>query len=118
MFDQGVIAIYGIPNGHEKLAKSVEGQRVFAYVNKKGILAVGRIADSQPVQGTSVFGKKNELHLKVKWETIVADDQGVTVKQVWDQHNYGLPVRQAICNMGCLSDVTDWIADELRRRAE
>ena len=131
MFDQGVIAIFGYPDGPKKLERSVEGQRVFAYVNRKGILAVGRITDSQPVpvpgSGNTVFDQweefreefHEEFHVKVDWETIVADDQGVKMKEVRDQHDYGLPIRgHPFCKMYCSFDVTNWIADELQRRAK
>lgn len=118
MFRQGVIAIYGFPNGSQMLEGSTEGQRVFAYVNKKGILAVGKIVNSEPVSDSTVFGEDNEFHVKVKWETIVADDKGVTVEQVKEQHGYRLPVRNVFCNMYCPSDVTNWIFEELQRKAE
>ena len=118
MFDRGVIAIYGYLDGPKKLEGGIEGQRVFAYVNGKGILAVGYIADSQPVHINTVF-LGEEFHVKVDWETIVADDQGVKKKEVRDQHDYGLPVRgHPFCKMYCSFDVTDWIAAELQRRAE
>ncbi len=118
MFCQGVIAIFGYLDGPKTLEGGVEGQRVFAYANKKGILAVGRITDSQPVPSTTVFEKEREFHVKVDWETIVADNQGVKVEHVWDQYGYYLPFRHTFCKMRCSSEVTDWIADELQRRAE
>ena len=62
MFAQGVIAVYGPWDDPRMLRGSTEGQRVFAYVNKKGILAVGYIVDSEPVHGTTVFGREIEFH--------------------------------------------------------
>ena len=118
MFCQGVIAICGYPDGPKRLEGCVEGQRVFAYVNKKGILAVGYIVDPEPVPCPTVF-TKNEFHVKVDWEIIVAKHKGVKYTEVKAQHGYNLPLGFCIRNMRCSSEVTDWIADELqRRRAE
>ena len=115
MFDQGVIAIYGYQNGPSNLTGSDEDQRVFAYVNRKGILAVGRIVDGQAVPGVTVFNEENEFHVKVDWKTIVADDKGVTNQEVRQNHDHNLPVRNVFCGMS-RHDVADWIADELQRR--
>ena len=119
MFDQRVIAIYGYPNGSQNLEGSTEGQRVFAYVDGKGILAVGKIADSEPVSGNTVFGGYKEFHVKVDWETIVDAGEGVTYAKV-KAKGYHLPVRGKpfVEMLSCPSDVADWIADKLRRRAK
>ena len=66
MFDQGVIAIHGYETGADNLTGSNEGERVFAYVNKKGVLAVGSIVNGQVVPGTTVFGEDREFHVKVE----------------------------------------------------
>ncbi len=116
MFDQGVIAIFGYATGPQKLMGSTADQRVFAYVNDKGILAAGRIIDGQVIPGNTVFGQCREYHVKVEWETIVAEDKGITKEEVQQEHNYGLPIRNTFCQMHCCPDVTNWIADELQRR--
>jgi len=115
MFDQGVIAIYGYPNGPTNLEGSTAGQRVFAYVNVKGILACGRIVDGSVVQGHTVFEEDKEFHVKVQWDTIVADDQGIRNAEIRRKFDRSLPVRNPFC---CLyqSQIADWIADELQRR--
>ena len=59
MFKQGVIAIYGYENGAANLTGSAEGQRVFAYVNRKGMLAVGSIVDGQTISGHTRFLARN-----------------------------------------------------------
>ena len=115
MFRQGVIAIYGYENGSANLEGSAAGQRVFAYVNKKGILAVGRIVDGQVFSDKTVFSEDREFHMKVKWETIVADDKGVTNGEVLQNYGHGLPVRNVFCRISRHS-MADWIADELQRR--
>ena len=119
MFDQGVIAIYGYPNGPDNLAGSAKGERVFAYVNLKEILAVGHIVDGQVKPGNSIFGKEKdgEFHVKVEWETIVDDNQGVTREDVWEANRYNPPYRSVFCRIH-QHDAADWIADELRRRHE
>lgn len=116
MFDQGVIAIFGYATGPQKLMGSTADQRVFAYVNDKGILADGRIVDGQVIPGNTVFGQCREYHVKVEWETIVAEDKGITKEVVKGEHDYGLPIRNTFCQMYCPPDVTNWIADELQRR--
>ena len=120
MFDKGVIAIYGPWDDPKKLRGSTEGQRVFAYVNGKGILAVGYILDSEPRldKDTTVFRKDNEFHVEVDWETIVDEDKGVTCAEVKAKHGYNLPCRHIFCNMRCSSAVTDWIANKLQCRAK
>ncbi len=115
MFDQGVIAIYGYESGAANLTGSTEGQRVFAYVNRKGVLAVGSIVDGQAVSGNTVFGKEQEFHVKVEWKEIVADNQGVTMQDVRKETGYNLPVRCVFSGMN-RHDAADWIADELQRR--
>ena len=117
MFDQGVIAIYGYENGPSNLEGSTTDQRVFAYVNKKGILAVGSIVDGQVVPGNTVFGEKGEFHVMVNWKTIVSDEKGVTNRQVRQEHGHGLPVRNVFSEIPHRY-IADWIADELRRRAK
>ena len=117
MFDQGVIAIYGYENGSYNLTGSDKDQRVFAYVNKKGILAVGRIVDGQVVPGNTVFSEDREFHVKVEWETIVADDKGITNGEVRQKYDHGLPVRNVFCGM-YRHDIADWIADDLQRREQ
>ena len=120
MFKQGVIAICAYETGAAKLTGSAKGQRVFAYVNKKGILAVGSIVDGQAVSGNTVFNKDHEFHVKVEWEAIVADDKGITNEEVLQNSAdrlYRLPVRNVFCGMS-RHDIADWIAGELQRRAD
>ncbi len=115
MFDQGVIAIYGFASGPTVFERCVKGQRVFAYVNRKGVLAVGSIVDDQAIRGKSVFAEEGEFHVRIKWETIVAEDLGIKLKEVKDKFGYGLPVRNIFCRMS-RPDIADWIADELHQR--
>ena len=115
MFEQGVIAIYGYENGAANLTGSAKGQRVFAYVNRKGILAVGSIVDGQAISGNTVFGEEQEFHVKVEWKEIVAETQGVTVQDVSEATGYNLPVSNVFCGIN-RHDTADWVADQLQRR--
>ena len=116
MFNQGVIAVYGFANGPAIFNRCTAGQRVFAYVNGMGILAVGHIVNGQAFLSNTVFGQPNEYHVRVQWETIVPDHMGVTLQEVNQQFGYHLPIRNTFCQMHCCPDVTNWIADELQRR--
>ena len=116
MFEQGVIAIYGYESGPANLTGTQEGERVFAYVNQKGILAVGTISDSHVVPGFTIFEEDAEFHLKVNWETIVSDDEGVTNSESLNNHGVGLPVRNVFCRLN--SVVADWADEELQSRSK
>ena len=116
MFERKVIAIYGYANGPANLEGTSRGQRVFAYVNGRGILACGRVVDGEVFPGDSVFEKDLEYHLRVEWETIVDEDDGVTTGQVQDRFGQGLAVRHVFCAM--YDDMPDWIAEQLRRRRD
>lgn len=116
MFEHSVIAIYGYETGPDNLTGSAKGDRVFAYVSGKGVLAVGSIFDGQVVPGSTVFGENHEFHVKVDWETIVDDDRAVTQRDVIEKKSYNLPVRCVFARM-YRHDAADWIADELLRRS-
>ena len=116
MFDQNIVAIYGYESGSENLQGSSAGQQIFAYANEKGILAYGRIVDGTVHPGHTIFGENQEYHMKVQWETIVADDKGVTNREVREQFQYGLPVRNVFCGLS-RHTIANWVADELRKRS-
>ena len=66
MFEQGRIAIFGCANGPANLEGTSAGQRVFAYVTGRGILACGQVVDSDVFAGDSIFGQDLEYHLRVE----------------------------------------------------
>ena len=113
MFEQNVIAIHGYENGPTNLEGSNKGERVFAYVNRRGILAVGHVVDGEVIPGDTIFDGKREFHLKVEWEITVADKRGVTKSQVFDEKDYNLPVRSVFCGMNH-HDAANWIVEQLR----
>ena len=110
MFDEEVIVTYGW--GPDFLERT---QRVFAYVNQKGVLAVGDVVDGEVVEGETVSGRPEEFRLKVQWRETVADDKGVTTGQVNNKLDRRLPVRNVFCKLN--PAVANWVAEELRRRA-
>ena len=116
MFDQNVVAIHGYESGSENLQGGSAEQRIFAYVNQKGILAYGRIIDGTVYPANTVFGENQEYHMKVQWESSVADDKGVTNREVREKFQYGLPVRNVFCGLARHS-IANWIVDELRKRS-
>ena len=67
------------------------------------------------IAASSIFGKENEFHLRVKWNVIVPDRGAVTVREVKSRFSYTLPFRSVFCGMS-RHDVADWIEDELRHR--
>ena len=117
MFDQGRIAIYGYDDGPQRLTGTTKGEQVFAYVNAKGILAVGHIVDGQVFPCNSIFGKQKdgEFHVKVDWRIVVAEDKGVTATEVRQKFGYRPPIIPSMSPM-YRHDVAVWIADELRTR--
>lgn len=114
MFEQGRIAIFGYANGPANLQGTSAGQRVFAYVNGRGILACGHVVDGDVFACDSVFERALEYHLRVNWETIVGEDRGVTTAQVQEHFGQGLAVRNVFCGM--YGDIPGWIAHQLRLR--
>jgi len=60
MFDKSVIAVYGYPNGQEYLNRPEPDERVFAYINGRGIAAVGILGERKAFSSGSIFGKENE----------------------------------------------------------
>ena len=114
MFEQNVIAIHGYENGPANLEGANKGERIFAYVNLKGILAVGYVVNGKVIPGNSIFNGDREFHLEVKWEITVEDNEGVTKPQV-SERGYNLPVRSVFCGM-YRHDVADWIKEQLQDR--
>lgn len=100
MFKQGVIAIYGYPNGPRNLMRGAsKDQRVFAYVNGQGIRAMGTIVDANVQEGQGIFiddktGKQqpDEYHMKVRWDCLLPKEKAISNKQAASL-GYALPFR-------------------------
>ena len=100
---QGVVAIYGYGSS-AKFNGVKKGQKVLAYVNKKGILAVGIIINDMPINSTNIFEHftdevpEDEYSLEVKWEKILPEDEGLTLAEA-TMMGYPLPVRSTFCKL-------------------
>ena len=116
MFEQSVIAVWGYPNGQEYLNRPEPGGRVFAYINGRGIVAVGKILDGEAFSSGSIFGRKNEQEFNrhVTWETIVQHEKAVRPTES-SQWGYNLPIRSTLCRM-YHKTIAQKIADELKKR--
>lgn len=114
MFAQNVIAIFGYDP--VDLRRGRAGQRVFAYVNRKGVLGVGELVDGDVFSSNTVFDKDLEFHARINWTTVVDENLGVKKSEVTRATKYNLPVRGSpFCRLRH-SDAANWIADELQRR--
>jgi hypothetical protein len=104
MFEKGVAAIYGYANGSANLEGAAADNKVFAYVNRQGLRAVGTILDPQVVSGSGVFtGKEgeqlpDEYHLKVRWE-VVPPERAISAADAAAEFGYNLPVRSVFAKL-------------------
>jgi hypothetical protein len=103
MFEKGVAAIYGYANGPTNLEGAAKDDKVFAYVNRQGLRAIGTVLEPQVRTGTGVFvedggtQKPNEYHLNVRWE-IVPPDQAISAAEATEL-GYNLPVRSVFAKL-------------------
>lgn len=119
MFEQSVIAVWGW--GHDvskhKMDLPSKGERVFGYVNNKGIVAVGQVEEDKAFPANTVFSREDgdEYHRKVSWAHVVDLDEAVTASEC-SEWGYNLPVR---CTIGKMSNsrVAEQIARELAIRS-
>ena len=99
MFDEGVIAIYGYPNGPRNLSRgAAAGEKVFAYVNRQGIRALGTIVDASVQKSQGVFVNKDgrqqpdEYHMTVDWTTVLPEHRALSNRES-SSIGYNLPIR-------------------------
>jgi hypothetical protein len=98
MFERGVAAIYGYPNGPKNLEGAEAYQVVLAYVNRQGLRAVGSVRDGEVRAGEGVFvdaeGKQllGEYHLTVDWNIKLSEANALSPAEA-AQPGYNLPVR-------------------------
>lgn len=118
ILDQHVIAVYGYPDGEGErlLNQPAMNDRVFAYVNRIGIIAMGHIVGDECYSADSVFSKENEreFHRKVVWDVVVDPGKALSAQQS-SQWGYNLPVRSTICRMYG-GEISNRIAQELKNR--
>ena len=118
----GVIAIYGYDNGGRNLEGSTVGNKVLAYVNKKGLMAIGEITDPKVQLGAGIFfdehGKQqpDEYHVKVKWTMVLPGTAALSSSEA-SKMGYNLPVRSVFAHLwnGRLAGKLE---QEIKRRYE
>jgi hypothetical protein len=117
MLKGGVIAISGYWNTEQKLRSPRKGDRIFAYLNGKGIIAVGRMREEPPYRSGAIFNelKNREHNRKVRWETVVREDRAITPAEV-SKWGYNYPSLPTLCKIGN-AKVADKIAKEMEKRA-
>jgi hypothetical protein len=115
MLKDGAIALANYPNTEEKLNSPRPGDRIFAYLNRKGIIAVGRMGAERAYRSHLMFKEEDEYNRKVEWKIVVEADKGVTPAQA-REWGYNLPT---LAVLGKISNgrVAEKIAKELERRA-
>ncbi|HWE97802.1 MAG TPA: hypothetical protein VG269_27855 [Tepidisphaeraceae bacterium] len=113
MLAQSAIALYGYPKGvgEKKLQRPLRGDRVFVFVNEKGIVAVGRFSDNDVLASKGIFhlGADREFRRQVRWQCVVNADRAVSCATVAEL-GYRLPVR---CTVGEIDD--DSIGDRIEK---
>jgi hypothetical protein len=99
MFKQGVIAVYGYPNGPRNLMRgATKGEKIFAYVNGQGIRALGTIVNGDVKGGKGIFfdekGKQQpeEYHMQVKWDRVLPEAKALSNREA-SSFGYNLPFR-------------------------
>jgi hypothetical protein len=115
MLKDGVIALANYTNTEEKLNRPEPGDRIFAYLNDKGIIAVGRMGSEPAYQSRAIFKDEDEWNRKVEWKVKVNEDKGFTPGQAREL-GYNLPTLAVLGKMGN-PKVAEKIAKELEKRA-
>lgn len=119
MIADNVIAAcgYGPEKTEHKMGLPDKGQRVFMFVNGKGIIAVGTVVGDSAVQRDTVFGNKDgdEYHREVEWLYRVDPSRAVTSSKCSRDWHYNLPVRCTIAKISN-SQVADNIEKALREQ--
>ncbi|MBI1881450.1 MAG: hypothetical protein HYR94_24990 [Chloroflexi bacterium] len=94
----GLLRYMGIKNGGANLEGSAAGQKVFAYVNRRGLMALGEIIDPIVRSGESIFLDENgrqqpeEYHLSIDWKVVLSPEKAITNSKA-SEMGYPLPVR-------------------------
>jgi hypothetical protein len=119
MLKDGAIAVCGYgPKTKEILNRPRAGDRIFAYLNGRGVIAFGRIGGELAYPSGTIFrqSRNDEHHRTVLWEAVVNEDTAITPAEV-SRWGYNYPCRPTLCviNNG---KVAERIAKELQRRAQ
>jgi hypothetical protein len=103
MFERNVAAVYGYANGPANLEGSKPGNRVFAYVNRQGLRALGTVVDGSVHPGEGIFfrdGRQcpDEYYLQVNWDLVLPEDQALSACEAREL-GYELPVRSVFARL-------------------
>lgn len=117
MLKEGAIAVCGYDNSEEMLNRPRPGDHIFAFLNRKGIVAVGHMGDQPAYRSGAIFrqAKNNEHNRKVTWDAVVNVDEGIKFSEV-KEVGYNLPAIAALCKIKN-GRTADWMAKELQKRA-
>jgi hypothetical protein len=120
MLAQSVIADfgYGHAKSKHKMDLPAQGERVFAYVNTIGIIAVGQVVGEESRSADTVFNRTDgdEYHREVEWKAVVDLTDAVTPQEA-TEWGYNLPIRCTIGKMGN-GRVAGIVARELHKRSK
>lgn len=120
MFERNVMAIYGYENGGANLTGANAGEKVFAYVNRHGLRALGEIRDSKVKPGSGVFVDKDgnqepdEYHVAVDWKIILPKESAISNSQA-SSMGYSLPIRTVFGHLW-RGQLATKLEEEMRRR--
>jgi hypothetical protein len=122
MFERGVAAIYGYPNGGRNLEGANPENRVFAYVNRQGLCALGTVIDGVVRPGKGIFfdaegqQQPEEYHLGLRWDVVLPEEKAISVSEAQDL-GYRLPIRSTFAKLRS-GEGARRLEAEIRRRAE
>jgi len=121
MLERNVVAacLYGKAITKAKMDKPAKGDRIFAYLNGRGIIAVGRVTEDVSKPGQDIFNVNtngDEYHREVEWLARVPKKNAIGISKV-SSLGYNMPVR---CTIGQWSDseVAEKVLNLLREQEE
>ena len=107
---------YGHAKTEHKMNLPAKGERVFVFVNRIGIIAIGKVIGDSAIQSDAVFADKrgDEYHREVRWLHKIESSRAITSSEC-SQWGYNLPIR---CTIGKISNgnVASIIEKELIER--
>ncbi|MBN1459311.1 MAG: DEAD/DEAH box helicase family protein, partial [Armatimonadetes bacterium] len=114
MLKRSIIALAGFPDGEDLLNRPEPGDRVFAYVNGIGVIAMGTVSQRDACASDTLWQEENECHRSITWDAIVNKESAVPASEVktW---GFALPVRNTLCRLSSRR-LADRLAEELASR--
>jgi len=117
MLKKSVMVVAGYDNSEEMLNKIEPADKVFAYVNGCGVIAVGTVGTKKAYSSDSIWQAQdnNEFHRRVTWDVILQTEDAVAASEV-QKWGFSLPVRHTLCEISN-SKLAEKLTKELARRA-